>query len=83
MNLCDDLHSLAAVTAGVSTPTTWESLIATLQKWVQSDVDPDWSKPALGALLSLCSVGATASSVGTAFQTAKDNSCFTCTVTLS
>ncbi|MGA9645387.1 MAG: hypothetical protein WBQ76_05640 [Candidatus Korobacteraceae bacterium] len=83
MNLCDDLHSLAAITAQVSTPTNWGSLIATLQKWVQSDVDPDWSKPALGALLSLCSVGATASSVSIDFQTAKDNSCFTCTVTLS
>lgn len=63
MNLCDDLHSLATITAQVSTSTNWGSLIATLQKWVQSDVDPDWSKPALGALLSLCSVGATASSV--------------------
>lgn len=83
MNLCDDLHSLATVTAQVSTPTTWGSLIATLQKWVQSDVDPDWSKPALSALLSLCSVGTTASDVSTAFQTAKDNSCFTCTITLS
>ena len=83
MNLCDDLHLLATVTAHVSTPTSWGSLIATLQKWVQSDVDPDWSKPALGALLSSCSVGATASSVSTAFQTAKDNSCFTCTLTLS
>ncbi len=83
MNLCDDLHSLAAITAQVSTPTNWGSLIATLQKWVQSDVDPDWSKPALGALLDLCSVGATASSVSIDFQTAKDNSCFTCTLTLS
>jgi hypothetical protein len=83
MNLCDDLHSLAAITAQVSTSTNWGSLIATLQKWVQSDVDPDWSKPALSALLDLCSVGTTASYVSTDFQTAKDNSCFTCTVTLS
>ena len=83
MNLCDDLHSLATVTAQVSTPTNWGSLIATLQNWVQSDVNPDWSKPALSALLCLCSVGTTASDVSTDFQTAKDNSCFTCTVTLS
>ncbi|MFI5115705.1 MAG: hypothetical protein ACHP8B_03300, partial [Terriglobales bacterium] len=83
MNLCDDLHSLATITAQVSTPTNWGSLIATLQKWVQSDADPDWSKPALGALLYLCSVGTTASNVSTDFQTTKDNSCFTCTVTLS
>lgn len=83
MNLCDDLHSLAAITAQVSMPTNWGSLIATLQKWVQSDVDPDWSKPALCALLDLCGVGTTASYVSTDFQTAKDNSCFTCTVTLS
>ena len=83
MNLCDDLHSLATITAQVSTSTNWGSLIAMLQKWVQSDVDPDWSKPALGALLDLCNVGTTASYVSTDFQTAKDNSCFTCTVTLS
>jgi hypothetical protein len=83
MNLCDDLHSLATATAQVSTPTNWGSLIATLQKWVLSDVDPDWSKPALSALLYLCSVGTTASDVSTDFQPAKDNSCFTCTLTLS
>ncbi len=83
MNLCDDLHSLATATAQVGTPANWTSLIATLQKWVKSDVDPDWSKPALSALLYLCSIGTTPSEVSTDFQQAKDNSCFTCTLTLS
>jgi hypothetical protein len=82
MNLCDDLHSLAGITEQVSTPANWQKLVDTLQKWMQSDVDPDWSKPALGALLYLCSLG-TASNVTTDFQTAKDNACFTCTLTLS
>ncbi len=83
MNLCDDLHSLATATAQVSTPANWGSLIATLQNWVQSDVNPDWSKPALSALLYLCSMGTIPSDVSTDFQAAQDNSCFTCTLTLS
>ncbi len=82
MNLCDDLHSLAAIAGQVSTPANWQKLIDTLQKWVHSDVDPDWSKPALSALLYLCNTG-TAGNVTTDFQTAKDNACFTCTLTLS
>lgn len=83
MNLCDDLHSLATVAAQASTASKWGSLIATLQTWVQSDVDPDWSKPALSALLSLCSAGTATSAASTEFQQAKDNSSFTCTLTLS
>jgi hypothetical protein len=82
MNLCDDLHSLAAIAGQVSTAANWQKLVATLQKWMLADVDPDWSKPALGALLYLCNTG-TAGNVTTDFQTAKDNACFTCTLTLS
>ena len=82
MNLCDDLHSLAAIAGQVSTAANWQKLVATLQKWMLSDVDPDWSKPALSALLYLCNMG-TAGNVTTDFQTAKDNACFTCTLTLS
>lgn len=83
MNLCDDLHSLATATAQVSTPANWGSLMATLQKWVQSDVNPDWSKPALSALLYLCSIGTTPSDVRADFQPEKENSGLTCTLTLS
>ncbi len=83
MNLSDDLHTLATATAQLNTPANWEALIATLQDWVKSDVNPDWSKPALSALLYLCSIGTTPSVVNVDFQPAKDNSCFTCTLTLS
>jgi hypothetical protein len=81
MNLCDDLHSLATATAEVSTPTEWTDLLTTIEKWVKADTDPDWSKPALSALLSLCSTAPF--QVSTDFQQAKDHSTFTCTLTLS
>ncbi len=83
MNLCDDLHTLAGATAQAITPSNWQSLMATLQDWVKSDVNPDWSKPALSALLYLCSIGTTPANVGATLQPTKDNSCFTCTLTLS
>ncbi len=83
MNLCDDLHTLAGATAQAVTPANWQSLMATLQDWVKSDVNPDWSKPALSALLYLCSIGTTPANVSSTLQPAKDNSCFTCTLTLS
>jgi hypothetical protein len=74
------LHSLATATAEVSTPTEWTDLLSTIEKWVKADTDPDWSKPALSALLSLCSTAPVRAS--TDFQQAKDNSTFTCTLTL-
>jgi len=82
MNLCDDLHSLVAKTTEVSTDQQWNKLLGTLEKWIKADTDPDWSKPALGALLTLCSEG-TAPQVTTGFQQADDNGSFTCTLTLS
>jgi len=82
MNLCDDLHSLATKAAEVTTEQGWANLLNTLEKWVKGDTDPDWSKPALGALLNLCSLGSVPQ-VEAAFQQAKDNSSFTCTLTVS
>ena len=82
MNLCDDLQSLVAKTAEVSTDQQWNNLLGTLEKWIKADTDPDWSKPALGALLTLCSEGP-APQVAADFQQADDNSSFTCTLTLS
>jgi hypothetical protein len=82
MNLCDDLNSLVAKTVVVSTDQQWDRLISTLGKWIKTDTDPDWSKPAFGALLTLCSEG-TAPQVTADFQQAEDDSSFTCTLTLS
>ncbi len=82
MNLCDDLDSLVAKTVEVSTDQQWNRLLFTLGKWIKTDADPDWSKPAFGALLTLCSEG-TAPQVAADFQQANDNSSFTCTLTLS
>lgn len=82
LNLCDDLNSLVAKTAEVSTYPQWNALLGTVGKWINADTDPDWSKPALGALLTLCSEG-TAPQVAADFQQARDKSSFTCTLTLS
>jgi hypothetical protein len=82
LNLCDDLHSLVAMTAAISTDQQWNALLGTLEKWIKADADPDWSKPAFGALLTLCSEG-TAPQVTADFQQAEDKSSFTCTLTLS
>ncbi len=80
LNLCDDLKSLANSRA--DTPEQWKELLGTLENWIKSDTDPDWSKAAFGALLSLCSQGG-APQVAAEFQHAKDNSSFTCTLILS
>lgn len=81
LQLCDNLQSLAAVVAKIETPEDWNNVVDMLTKWVKSGVDPDWSKPALGALLYLCSLGKY--QVDADFQQPKDNSKLTCTVTLS
>ena len=84
MNLCDDLHSLRPAGHCAShTPTNWQSLMATLQKWVKSDVNPDWSKPALRRTFVFVQHRHNSSNVSATLQPAKDNSCFTCTLTLS
>ena len=80
MNLCDDLQTLAGMQASVTNPDEWTNLIATLAEWVKADGNPDWSKPALAALLSLCGA---ASQTQTDFDQSKDDSQMTCTLTLS
>lgn len=81
LQLCDNLQILAAIVAQTETPDDWNNLVDMLTKWVKSGVDPDWSKPALGALLYLCSLNKY--QVDTDFQQPKDNSKLTCTLTLS
>jgi hypothetical protein len=82
MNLCDDLRSLIAKTAEVSTDQQRSNLLKTLEKWIKTDTDPDWSKPAFGALLTLCSEGSVPQ-LAADFQQADDNSSLTCTLALS
>lgn len=81
MDLCDNLQSLAAAVAAVKTQADWDNLVDTLTNWVKSGVDPDYSKPALGSLLYLCSLGSY--KVDTDFQQPDNNSKLTCTFTLS
>ena len=81
IDLCDNLHWLANAAAQVSTAAEWNNLLKTITGWVKSGVDPDWSKPALGALLYLCSLDKY--QAVTDLQPAKDNSKFVCTLTLS
>jgi len=81
MNLCDDLRSLATASTEVTLPQQWTELLNTIQTWVKSDTDPDWSKPSLGALLYLCALGTY--QVSADFQQATDNTQLTCTITLS
>ena len=75
MNFCDDLHSLTAKIAGAD----WDDLRNTLEALIKADTDSDWSKAAAGALLNLCSP----LDISTDFLQAKDNSTFTCTLTVA
>lgn len=82
MNLCDHLHTLASTLAEVNTATQWKQLIETIITWVKAgEANPDWSKPALAALLYLCSTVSYKAS--TDFLQPADNSKLTCTLTLS
>ncbi len=80
MNLCNQLESLASSLAQVDTATEWDNLISTITTWVKADGIPDWSKAALGALLSLCGSGGQST---IDFQQSKDDDKMTCTLTLS
>ena len=80
MNLCDDLHSLTIKTSDAEQ--NWADLLGTLQKWIKSDTDPDWSKPALGALLRLCSRDSDFQ-ISSRLRRASDGSGFSCTLTVS
>lgn len=82
MNLCDDLHQLAGL---ASTPTdssddvrTYNKLLTSLLELiVKRDINPDYSKPAIAAILRLSS----AQKVTSEYVSAKNS--LTCTLTLS
>jgi hypothetical protein len=81
MNLCDDLHALATMTAQADSTAQWNDLLAFLTTVVTQDTLIDFAEPILSALLALCSVaGAQASSN---LGTATDSSSMTCTLTLA
>jgi len=80
MNMCDHLQTLAGITASVTNPDQWEELIATLAEWVKADGNPDWSKPALAALLFQCG---DASKMKADFDQNQKDKKMTCTLTLS
>jgi hypothetical protein len=53
MNLCDDLHWLANVTASIKIPDDWNTLLENLPDIVKGDVDAAYAKPAIASLLKL------------------------------
>ena len=82
MNLCDDLHQLAglssAPTNSTQDTTTYQKLLTSLLKLiVNRDVNSDYSKPAIGALLAL------ANPQGVTNKIVPSNNGLTCTLTLS
>ena len=77
MNLCDDLHALAGMVGQINADTQWDKLLTKLTWLVSNDVNNDWSKPAVRAILNLCS-GATV-----AATLKPGNKSLTCIVTLS
>ncbi len=54
MNLCDDLHQLAQELATIKIPDDWNRLLGDLRDIVMRDVNTDFAKPAVAALLQLC-----------------------------
>ncbi len=81
MNLCDDLGTLAAITAQDASLGKWDDLLKLLASLTKKDVFIDYAKPSAGALLRLCGSAGAAPSAGTAAPA--DAKSFTCTVTLS
>lgn len=82
MNLCDSLHRLAGLVGQLDTDQTkkeWDALLQMLNRLVKNSLGADFSKPSASALLQLCQ----AAKLTTKFESTADNSCFTCTVTLS
>jgi hypothetical protein len=82
MNLCDDLHQLAGLATGPATSTqdttTYQKLLTSLLKLiVNRDVNTDYSKPSIGALLALANPQFVTS------KTVPTNNGLTCTLTLS
>ena len=54
MNLCDDLHQLAQTLSTIKIPDDWNRLLCDLKDIVMRDVNTDFAKPAVAALLKLC-----------------------------
>ncbi len=54
MDLCDDLHQLADLVAVVKIPEDWNRLLGDLKDIVARDVNTDFAKPAVAAMLKLC-----------------------------
>jgi hypothetical protein len=54
MNLCDDLQQLAQFVNAAKIPDDWNRLLGDLKEIVTRDVNTDFAKPAIAALLKLC-----------------------------
>lgn len=81
MNLCDDLHMLATVTAQANSMDQWNSVLSFLTTIITQDTFIDYAEPILGALLGLCTVAGAHASASLA--TAADSSSMTCTLQVS
>jgi hypothetical protein len=82
MNLCDDLHQLAGLTSAPQTSaqdiTIYNQLLTSLVELIlKRDVNNDYSKPAVAALLGLANPQDVAAAISTA------NTTLTCRITLS
>ena len=54
MDLCDDLQQLAQQVSTIRIPEDWNRLLGDLKDIVSRDVNTDFAKPAVAALLKLC-----------------------------
>jgi hypothetical protein len=54
MDLCDDLQQLAERVSAAKIPEDWNQLLSDLKDIVTRDVNTDFAKPAVAALLKLC-----------------------------
>jgi hypothetical protein len=81
MNLCDDLHSLATLSAQANSADQWNRVLHFLTLVVTKDAFIDFTEPILSALLAQCSVAG--AQVSTTADLAKDSSSLTCTLTLA
>lgn len=77
MNLCDDLHQLAALLSTVEIPEDWNRLLNDLKGIVLRDVNTDFAKPAIASLLKLCS------SQQVTYEKRQYGDALTCTINLS
>jgi hypothetical protein len=54
MDLCDDLHRLAETVGQAKIPADWNQLLADLKGIVLADVNTDFAKPAVAAIVTRC-----------------------------